>query len=180
MPSPFGHALGGLAGAWLVAGPPGPRARVPRSWRRDVLLFGALGALPDIDLLIGLHRGPSHGIGAAVMVGLAAAALSTALAVRDRWRMALACAFAYGSHTLLDWLGTDTSAPAGIMALWPLSREYYESGLHLFMAVSRRYGQPEIFWRQNLLALFRELVILLSALALIWRLAPLPPRNSRA
>jgi inner membrane protein len=67
---------------------------------------------------------------------------------------------AYASHTLLDWLGTDTSAPIGIMALWPFSRAYYESSLHVFMAVSRRFRQPELFWMQNLAALARELLIL--------------------
>ena len=72
---------------------------------------------------------------------------------------------AYASHTLLDWLGTDSSPPIGIMALWPFSRAYYESHLHVFMAISRRYWLPE-FWTLNVLALGRELAILLP-LALV-------------
>ena len=63
------------------------------------------------------------------------------------------------SHTLLDWLGTDSTAPIGIMALWPFSREYYESSLHIFHAISRRYWLQE-FWTFNLFALLRELLIL--------------------
>ena len=43
--------------------------------------------------------------------------------------IACAIALAYASHTLLDWLGTDSSPPIGIMALWPFSRDYYESHL---------------------------------------------------
>ena len=45
------------------------------------------------------------------------------------------------------------------MALWPFSRDYYESSLHVFMAISRRYWLPE-FWTYNLYALARELLIL--------------------
>jgi hypothetical protein len=75
-------------------------------------------------------------------------------------------AAAYASHTLLDWLGSDTSPPIGIMALWPVSREYSESRLHLFMAISRRYWLPE-FWSYNLRALLRELAILLPVLAAV-------------
>ena len=78
--------------------------------------------------------------------------------------MTAACA----SHTLLDWLGTDTAPPIGIMALWPFSRGYYESQLHVFMAISRRYWLPE-FWTYNLRALVRELVILLPVVGLVIR-----------
>jgi membrane-bound metal-dependent hydrolase YbcI (DUF457 family) len=74
-------------------------------------------------------------------------------------RTACASAIAYASHTLLDWLGTDSSPPIGIMALWPFSRDYYESSWHVFMAISRRYWLPE-FWTFNLSALVRELLIL--------------------
>jgi hypothetical protein len=68
---------------------------------------------------------------------------------------------------VLDWLGSDTSAPIGIMALWPFSREHFESGLRVFMAVSRRIWQPERFWLPNLAALARELLILVPPLILI-------------
>jgi inner membrane protein len=125
---------------------------------------------PDLDLLVGAHSGPSHGIGAALAVGavafLALAAAGKGLAYRAR--MAAAITAAYASHILLDWLGTDTSAPIGIMALWPFSHAYYESPAHVFMAISRRYWLPE-FWTWNLVALARELVILVPLLALaVW------------
>ena len=85
--------------------------------------------------------------------------------------LAVACILAYASHILLDWLGSDTSPPIGVMALWPFSREYYESNLQVFMAVSRRVWRPEIFWIQNLTALLRELLILVPQLVVIgwWR-----------
>jgi hypothetical protein len=47
-----------------------------------------------------------------------------------------------------------------------VSRGYYESHLHLFMAISRRYWLPE-FWTYNLRALGRELLILLPLLTLV-------------
>ena len=83
-------------------------------------------------------------------------------------RLAVAVAAAYATHTLLDWLGTDTSPPIGIMALWPFSHANYESSAHVFMAISRRYWLPE-FWTSNLIALGRELLILLPIVALVMR-----------
>ena len=67
-------------------------------------------------------------------------------------------------------VGTDSSPPIGIMALWPFSRNYYESPWHIFMAISRRYWLPE-FWTYNLRALARELLILvpLTTIVLVMR-----------
>ena len=127
----------------------------------EVVWFGALGVAPDLDLLFGMHSGPTHGIGAAVLAAsLAWLPLDLVGTSSERARLALACALAYASHILLDWLGTDSSPPLGIMALWPFSQAYFESSLHVFPAVSRRIYQPELFWPQNLTALFWELVIL--------------------
>jgi len=164
MPSPLGHALAGIAAGWSMRGR--SRRLDPDSplWR-ETALFAALGMAADLDLLIGLHSGPTHGLG--VALAAAAAAWLPGVDPRGRLTLAAACVVAYASHTLLDWLGTDTSAPIGIMALWPFSREYYQSRLHAFMAVSRRFHQPELFWYQNLAALLRELVILVPILALV-------------
>jgi hypothetical protein len=76
---------------------------------------------------------------------------------------------AYASHVLLDWLGSDSSPPIGVMALWPFSRAYYESDLHVFLAISRRYYQGWRFVTQNVLAVSLELMILVPAIALVWR-----------
>ena len=61
--------------------------------------------------------------------------------------------------TASDWLGSDAAAPIGIMALWPFTGEYYESSLHVFYAVSRRYWLPN-FWSLNVWAVVRELMVL--------------------
>jgi hypothetical protein len=60
------------------------------------------------------------------------------------------------------------------MALWPVSRQYLDSGLNVFMAVSRRYWRPELFWHQNFLALLRELLILVPVLVIVQRLRRRP------
>lgn len=164
-----------MASGWLVA--PAPR---PVAVRR-LLLLGAVGVAPDLDLLVGAHSGPSHGLGAAALAGLLALGFGLFAEARRarggargwafgaRARLAVAVATAYGSHTLLDWLGSDTRAPIGIMALWPFTREYYESSLHVFMGISRRFWHPQEFWLHNMLAVGRELLILVPLVALVVR-----------
>lgn len=127
---------------------------------RDAAWFAVAAVAPDFDLLlIGAHRGPTHSIGAACLAGL------IAYAVRRRALFAAAIAAAWATHPLLDWLGSDGTPPVGLMALWPFSREYYESGVHVFLAISRRYWLPE-FWLLNVRAVARELLVL-GPLALI-------------
>ena len=175
MPSPVGHVLAAVTVGCLVQ-------RTMAGGRlsgREVMLFGALGVAPDLDLLFGMHSGPTHGIGAAVLAtSLAWLPLHLARTSADRRRFALACALAYASHILLDWLGTDSSPPIGIMALWPFSQAYFESSLHVFPAVSRRVSQPELFWSQNLRALVWEAVILgpLAAGVFAWHRSFVPDR----
>jgi hypothetical protein len=137
------------------------------------MLFGLLGTLPDFDLLVGDHRGLSHSLGAACVIGALVWGIRRTGAVQDLGRhLPLACMAAYASHIFLDWLGTDTSPPIGIMAFWPISGRYHESSLHLFSAISRRYEESWSFLHQNLFALARELAILLPVLALIMALRP--------
>lgn len=152
MPSPIAHAIAGVTAGWLVA--PAPSTRPSR-----IALYAAMGMAADLDLLVGAHSGPTHGLGAAVIAGIATWAVLKWRGSSAGVRTACAAAIAYASHTLLDWLGTDSSPPIGIMALWPFSHRYYESSLHVFMAISRRYWLPE-FWTFNLAALARELLIL--------------------
>jgi len=153
MPSPIGHAIAGVIAGWLVDPP-------PREDRSRVALYAAMGMAADLDLLVAAHSGPTHGLGSAVLIGMATWMVLRMRGLSGGARTACASAIAYGSHTLLDWLGTDSSPPIGIMALWPASREYYESSRHVFMAISRRYWLPE-FWTFNFSALVRELLILI-------------------
>lgn len=163
MPSPVGHGLGGIAAAWPL---------VPERTRRAALILAAVAIAPDLDLLVGTHRGASHSIGAALIAGLAAGSLWSALAPslglrrpsrRDTLRVALSATIAWASHVLLDWLSNDTRPPIGIMALWPFTHEYYKASIEIFPAVSRKYWEAR-FWKYNAHALAVE-VPLMGAIA---------------
>jgi membrane-bound metal-dependent hydrolase YbcI (DUF457 family) len=166
--------LGGVAAGWLVAGratdvASPTRRLVPRGalgWRGTAFVFALLGAAPDLDLLVGSHSTYTHSVGAVAFTAVAA----RLLVPRRGAKWALACAAAVASHSLLDWLGNDTTPPIGIMALWPFTREFYQSSWPVFMAVSRRYWLPG-FYLHNTVAVIREIVILAPAAILVarWR-----------
>jgi membrane-bound metal-dependent hydrolase YbcI (DUF457 family) len=162
MPSPVGHALGGLAVGLLVSS----RA----DWRL-LAACAAAAAVADADFLLPIrHRGASHSVGAAVIAGLATYAWMKLVAVhRNPARLGFALAAAYGTHVLFDWLGADSSVPRGLMALWPFSTSFFISDADLFNSVDRRYWLPG-FGRRIAVALVREMAILgpLVAAAFWW------------
>ena len=165
MPSPIGHALGGALFGGVFAGRPGPAAaRGPSRgrWWRDALVLAAVGLVPDLDFVLGAHSRDTHSVGAIVAAGVVAW-----LVTGRRLAWAFAVAAAYGSHVLFDWLGNDTTPPIGIMALWPFSDGFYQSNVHLFMAISRRYWLDN-FWTHNLTAVAWELVLLGPPTLIIW------------
>jgi inner membrane protein len=164
VPSPVAHGLAAVAAGWVVDPPrAGDRSA---AWKRAAL-FAAAGVAADLDLIVGAHSGPTHSLGAAAIAGVVAWVCLRGIGWRGGGITACAIALAYASHTLLDWLGADSSPPIGIMALWPFSRDYYESQVHVFLAISRRYWLPE-FWASNARALAGELVILLPLAALVF------------
>src|SRR5437868_5351349 len=87
MPSPFGHALGGILAAWTADLIPGRRvwrtaAPTETFFRRAgngvTLLCAALAAAPDIDLVLPLqHRSVTHSVGAAAFVFIVAMAVTS-------------------------------------------------------------------------------------------------------
>jgi hypothetical protein len=187
VPSPVGHAIAGLAAGWLIAGAPArhlSNTSAPRldpadqpwiaTWR-GALIFAGLAVSPDLDLLVHAHSMYTHSIGATLIVMLAVAALTPARA--RRWTAAVACGAAYATHMLLDWMGNDTTPPIGIMALWPFTSGYYESDLHFFMAITRRYWLPG-FWTHNLIAMLREIGTLVPLALVIYFLRRPRVRNA--
>jgi hypothetical protein len=180
--------LAGIAAGWLVVAPGAPRSGPARRYgvvALQTLAFGTVATLPDLDLLIGLHSGPTHGLGSALIVGIAVLAFgltpagARALArltgagppalldPRAALRLGAGAALAYATHPLLDWMGNDTTPPIGIMVLWPFDSGYYQSDLHVFMAISRRPWLPG-FWAHNLTAVVREVLILAPVVAAVW------------
>lgn len=175
MPSPIGHALGGMACGWLVGGRLSVRPNQPR-WA-DTARFGILGALADIDFVFGTHSTYSHSVGACAVVGISALVWHRGQRAAT---LALAVTAAYGSHLLLDWLGSDTTPPIGIMALWPFTSEFHQSDLHWFMAIRRR-DWPSSFWSHNLQAVAWEIAILAPlAAAVRWLRVRPSPRAGQA
>lgn len=178
MPSPVGHALGGA----IV----GLAAATSSDTKRLALTCTIVACLPDLDFLWGRHGMETHSLGAAVMAGLVALAITRgrqprpafALGLRPafarglrRGTLAIAVAVAWASHVLFDWLGSDTTPPLGVMALWPWSSEYYFSNAFFFDAISRRYWLDG-FWRHNIFAVIGEVLWLGPPLVVLrwWRL----------
>lgn len=162
MPSPVGHALGGLVAAFVV----NSFARRPRLTLPILAASAALSVAPDLDLLAFSHRTYTHSIGAVALVGVA-----SWLFLRARHSNAAAAGVltaAYASHLVLDLLSKDTARPSGLTALWPFTARYYKSGLDLFGEISRRYWLPEEFVLGNLRAASWELAVLAPLLILAW------------
>jgi len=164
MPSPVGHALAGVAAGFLVrrvgATPTSNRATGGTLLRellsdRRIIGFALLGTLADIDFLFGVHSAYTHSLGA-ILVVTAAGSLQT----QGKGRLfALSLAAAYGSHVLLDWLGSDSVAPIGVMALWPFSGDFFLSDRRWFMSVCREYWLMQCWWH-NAVGVTREILIL--------------------
>jgi membrane-bound metal-dependent hydrolase YbcI (DUF457 family) len=104
----------------------------------------------------------THSIGFALIVAL------LTLAWKRSARLASASALAVISHIVFDWLGSDDFPPLGVMALWPLSHDFYFADAYVFATISRRYWLPG-FVAHNVLAVLREIGILLPlALVAYW------------
>ncbi len=66
MPSPVGHALGGLAAAFVVDS----LARRPTLTLPLLAASAVMAVAPDLDILAGSHRTYSHSVGAVAIVGV--------------------------------------------------------------------------------------------------------------
>lgn len=169
MPSPIGHALGGVIAALIVrpTAPAGEGIEPQAAPGATLKLYGALGlvaCLPDIDFLWGRHNYETHSLGAAAIAGLVVLAWTRGAGAR----LALAVTLAWSTHVLFDWLGSDDRAPLGVMALWPLTHEFYYANAWLFDAISRHYWRDD-FVSQNVFAILKEVALLGPiALALAW------------
>ncbi len=175
MPSPVGHALGGLIVGLAMR--PGTLGTLPLGTLGTPGTPGTLGTLstlvcaavlPDIDFAWGGHNRETHSLGAAVLAGLAVLAYTRG----TNPRLALAVTLAWSTHVLFDWLGSDDTPPLGVMALWPLNSRFYFANAFVFEAISRRYWLPN-FVSHNMWAVIKETLILgppfLLVTALRWR-----------
>jgi membrane-bound metal-dependent hydrolase YbcI (DUF457 family) len=138
--------------------------------RRDrviqAALLAGLAMAPDLDLLIGRHSGETHSIGAAAIAAAVAAWLRWPIA-RGRARIFLTAWLAWSTHPLLDGMSPDTSPPIGVMAFWPLSHAYVQTGWALFEPIWR-FPVTGRMMRHDLYATVWEMAILLPVLAAVW------------
>jgi membrane-bound metal-dependent hydrolase YbcI (DUF457 family) len=181
MPSPVGHALGGLIVGLVSLRPRGPRPGPPASPTGDrtaplpfpdptsgastLWLCAAAAVLPDVDFLWGRHNMETHSLGAALLAGLAVLAWTRGRGAR----LAVLVALAWASHVLFDWLGSDDTPPLGVMALWPVSSHFYFAHAYVFEAISRRTWLPN-FWSHNLYAVAKEVLMLAPVAGAAWAL----------
>ena len=137
-----------------------------------VILCAIAGAAPDVDFLWGRHNQETHSLGAALIAGL------IVLAWKRQPRLAAAVTLAWVSHVFFDWLGSDTTPPLGVMALWPFSSDFYFAQAYVFEAISRRYWLDN-FVSHNAWAVAREILILGPILAVVMALRSRGRRRSR-
>ena len=172
MPTPAGHALAALALAPFVgrSRETSPADDRP-SFRTTSAILIACACAPDLDLALRFvdganhHRGISHSVGAAVIVGVAGEIVRRAFRLRipnGAW-----LALAWASHALLDWMGVDTSPPRGLMALWPWSGEFVIAPFAVFYDVIRSFSLEAM--RHNAIAAAIEVAILGPLAFLAWR-----------
>jgi hypothetical protein len=159
VPSPIGHALGGLIVGQALA----PSA---------LLICAMAGVLPDIDFAWGGHNRETHSLGAAVIAGL------VVLAWKRSPRLAIAVSLSWTTHILFDWLGSDDTPPLGVMALWPINSNFYFADAFVFEAISRRYWLDN-FYAHNGWAVIKEILILGPILAVLMSVRSRARRRSR-
>lgn len=182
MPSPVGHALAGTAIALIAerlrVSPPatgitrdtGPHRWSDASSRLPAHLFlcVALAALPDLDLLYQpIHRSITHSLGSTIIVTIVATFVTGWVTGKRSAGVGLLCGIAWGSHTLLDWLGADPNPPRGIQALWPFSHQWFISGWDVFRGTERRriFSTASILY--NVRAVAQEVAILAPVVILL-------------
>jgi membrane-bound metal-dependent hydrolase YbcI (DUF457 family) len=162
MPSSIGHGLAAIAAGWAIARP----AARPRALVIQTAGLAVLGMAADLDLLVGRHSMETHSLGAAAIVASVAAWWRWPLA-EGRWRIWLAAFAAWATHPLLDSLAPDKLPPIGIMAFWPISSKYFNTGLSVFAPISRRAWFAG-FFRKNALPVVREILILAPVAWVVW------------
>jgi inner membrane protein len=169
MPSPFGHALAGIT----IALGTDEQRRTSWRWETLTIVCGCLAASPDLDLLVrGAHRTATHSFAAVGIVAVVVGVVTRIQSGRVDWRVTIACAVAYASHLLMDWLGVDLGWPAGIQLFWPFSDHHFISGIPLFEATERRHLFSQRAIVTNMLAAAREVLILAPIFLLVlvrWR-----------
>lgn len=147
-----------------------------KSWKL-ALFCVVLANLPDVDYFFGIvkgapnlyHRQFTHSLGFALAIGVLCGLFFYWRGHRF-WPLFALSSIATYSHVALDFFGLDTSAPHGVIALWPLSQAYFMSPVPIFSNLIK--GDTisgfvkAVFKLHNVLALIREIVVFAVLLVL--------------
>jgi inner membrane protein len=190
----FGHLAVGLLAGRLHGGASGPAKPQGEpeacASTRTLLAFAALSALPDMDVFVvalgasdagaGGHRGASHSLFVAAVIGV----LVALYARRHAWpvvRTAVAATLAVASHGLLDAIG---EGGRGIPLFWPFSDARFMSPWRVLPDAPRGL---QLLSRHGLLEVCIELLVFLPMTAFaLWPSRPTllrprtPPFGARA
>lgn len=146
---------------------------------RDLLLCAVAACLPDLDFLWGRHNLETHSVGFALLVGVgvsawgilrrrkAGCAAVRTDSARYAVRLGAASALAVASHVLFDWLGSDDAPPIGVLALWPVTREFYFADAYVFDAI-RRGNHLAVLLAHDTRAIVKEVILLGVPVAVLW------------
>lgn len=173
MASPWAHAIAGAAAGALY--------QSPNSRRRVITLAAICGVVPDLDLIgwpLGVstftlwgHRGLTHSIAFAVVLGVTVAALLPAATRRERWIVAAVLILATATHSVLDAM--TTYSPTG-PAFWaPFSNDRYRFS---WMPLTGAGGLNTDFGQEALYSCLPAAVLIL--LIEWWRRRHQPPAGN--
>lgn len=181
MATPIGHSLaGGIVFQQF--------RHKPYRWKLLFLTVFAANAA-DLDFLPGIvigkpslyHHGPSHSIFAALVFGFLIALIFRITIKENLLKLFIISAGAYATHLILDYFTIDTRLPYGMPLFWPFLNKYFYSPILIFLDVQRGGSLstfvPEFLVKHNLLAIAREIAILLPINGLIWMVEKL--RNKK-
>jgi inner membrane protein len=176
MPSPIVHSLVG----WVIArGARGARAATGRRPAPTILagvLIAASNA-PDLDFIPGLivgefgrfHRGATHSLLAASIIGLVVAWLATRLGWESPQRLGFLAGLAATTHVMLDMLSIDQAYRHGAEVFWPLYRDGVAFPLTVFVDLTHDPTAPTfaqaVLHRHNAFVFVRETIIIAAAVA---------------
>jgi membrane-bound metal-dependent hydrolase YbcI (DUF457 family) len=152
VPSSLAHGLAGVALAGFAQHFRGrtasllPRGNCNRA--RFFVLAGALAcaaSAPDLDFVPGvllgdpdwLHRGRSHSLLAATMVGMVVYAVGRMARREAAAPFAILMGLAYASHVFLDMFSPDPVRFNGVPAFWPLSNQHFVVPASVFLPIRR-------------------------------------------
>jgi membrane-bound metal-dependent hydrolase YbcI (DUF457 family) len=165
MPTPIGHALGGVISASLF------NKEKTKNWIIFVTVL-VLAELPDIDFLFGLiegrpnkyHHHFTHSFLFVILAAFLAAVIINKIGIIQFSKSFVLFTVAGVSHIIFDVLALDTSEPFGAPIFWPLWNGYVISPVTIFSDVQRSSSAsafvPSLFSLHNLKTIFVEIVVL--------------------